>query len=398
MFAEGATAVDSRLAIPDGTPVNLRLTQTVSSAHARVGDPLDFVVENDVRVGGLTVIRAGSAARGSVLSVRHPRMLGIGGNIVLGLNSIVLSSGETIGLQARKVVKGGSHTWRMITGMAVTALFYLPAAPLLLLTRGSASTALKGTEITAKIDCNAFVQTADLPRVGQDPAGMDDMMNNLPPRVTNREGREGDMVNLVFVAQKSDLQAAFDRAGWVKTDGWNPKMAWHLLTQRTHDARLPMARFYMFGRVQDYSYALPDPNAVVSRRHHIRIWKSHYTVNGYPVWAAAASYDQAIEFAKAGRIINHTIDPQVDTERDFVGTDLAETSELHKTYLQSANPVFNAETVAGQAYYSDSRILMLDIQQPAAVAAVLAGASTWTAQAMPTAAGGSTAMLRSRLK
>ena len=374
LFAEGATSIDSRLIIPDGTPVQLRLTQTVSSLHARVGDPLDFVVENDVKVDDRTVIRAGSVARGSVLGVKGRRILGIGGKIVYGLDSIALLSGETVGLRARRVVKGSSHTWRMLAGMAVTGLFYLPAAPLFLLMRGGTSTVLKGTEVTAQIDCNASVHSAGLPRAGQDPAGLDDMMANLPPRVLNREGREGDMVNLVFIAQPSDLQKAFARAGWVKTDAWKPVMAWHLFTQRTHDARLPMARFYMFGRVQDYSYALPDPDAVVSRRHHIRIWKTQYTVDGNPLWAASASYDQAIEFAKRGRILNHSIDPRVDTERDFVGTDIAETSPVRKEYLQPENPVFEAQTASGEAYHSDSRILLLDLHQARVVAAALPGA------------------------
>jgi hypothetical protein len=364
---------EARLVIPEGTAVQLRLTQTVSSLHTRVGDPLDFIVERDVRVGDFTVIRAGSSARGSVLGVRGRRILGIGGKVVFGLNSIALASGETVGLSARRVVKGSSHTWRMIAGMAVTALFYLPAAPVFLLTRGGTSTVLKDTQVTAQLDCGGAVRSAGLPPAGHNVEGLDAMMRNLPPQVLDGEGREGDMVNLVFVAQKNELQTAFARAGWVKTDGWKPVMAWHLFTQRTHDARLPMARFYMFGRVQDYSYALPDPDAVVSRRHHIRIWKTQYSVNGDPIWAAAASYDQAIEFAKRGHIINHTIDPQVDTERDFVGSDIAETSTVRQEYLQSGSPVFEAQTASGESYHSDSRILLLDLHQAGLATAALPG-------------------------
>ncbi len=362
---------DARLHIPEGTAVHLRLTQTVSSLHSQVGDPLDFVVERDVRVGDFTIIRAGSRAQGSVLAVNGRRILGIGGKVVFGIDSIALASGEVVGVHARRVVKGSSHTWRMIAGIAVTALFYLPAAPVFLLTRGGTSTVLKDTQVTAQIDCDAVVRSAGLPRAGQSVEGLNAVMSNLPPRVLDGEGREGDMVNLIFVGQKNDLQAAFARAGWVKTDAWKPVMAWHLLTQRTHDATLPMARFYMFGRVQDYSYALPDPEAVVSRRHHIRIWTTQYTVDGDSIWVAAASYDQAIEYAKRGHIINHMIDPKVDTERDFVGTSLARQSPLHSEYLNSANPVFDAQTASGQAYQSDSRILLLDLHQPGAIAAAL---------------------------
>ena len=168
------------------------------------------------------------------------------------------------------------------------------------------------------------------------------------------------MLNLVFVADQEDLQRAFARAGWVKTDKWKPIFVWHLLRRRTNDAQLPMARFYLFGRVQDYSYALPDPTATMSRRHHLRIWKTAYTIAGKAIWAGAATHDVAIEIAKRGRLINHRIDPAVDTERDFVGTNLTETSSVSgEEYLNSPDPVFQAQTACGEAYHSDSRILLL---------------------------------------
>jgi hypothetical protein len=356
--------------IPGGTPVQLQLTQTLSSEHARRGDPLDFVVEKDVSVGDFTVLRKGSHVRGHVIGVKGKRLLGIGARITLGFDSVGLVTGETVGLNARKVIKGSSHTWRMLTSMAVTGLFYMPAAPLFLLMRGGNSTALKGTEVTAHFDCDASLEPAGLTKSSGPADGVSDMMEYLPPRVMDREGREGDMVNLVFVAEKDELQQAFTRSGWVKTDGWNPMMAWHLARHGTHDAKLPMARFYMFGRVQDYGYALPEPSAVVSRRHHIRIWRTGYTSAGVPIWAGAATFDDAISFAKRGRIINHTIDPAVDTEREFVGTELATASPLNRHYLHPENPIFEAQTVSGEKYYSDSRILMLDLHQPETAASV----------------------------
>src|SRR5271157_4117457 len=366
LLPQGLLAQDpagaSRLVIPDGTVVHLRLTQTVSSAQARAGDPLVFTVEKDVRVGDSIIIPAGSAARGSVTRVKHRRFLGIGGDVVFNLDSVELVNGETVCLRARKEVKGISHTWRMIAEMAVASLVYLPAAPVFLFSRGGASTVLKNTQIKAQIDGSTSVLSAELPRTGETTSGLNSMMDNLAPRVLDGEGRERDMVNLVFIAQDNDLQAAFKRAGWVKTDAWKLVMAWHLLTKRTHDATLPMARFYMYGRVQDYSYALPEPGAIVSRRHHLRIWKTGYTMDGTPLWAGAATHDVAIYIAMRGHLINHRIDPAVDTERDFVGTDLTDTASVSgQEYLHSADPVFLAQTASGEAYHSDSRILLLDL-------------------------------------
>ncbi len=105
-------------------------------------------------------------------------------------------------------------------------------------------------------------------------------------------------------------------------------------------------------------------NAIVSRRHHLRIWKTGYTMDGTPIWAGAATHDVPIEIAKRGHLINHRIDPAVDAERDFVGTNLADASSVsRREYLHGVDPVFQAQTDSGEPYHSDSRILLLDIHQ-----------------------------------
>ena len=360
--AQEVSAIPAGLTIPDGTPIKLRLAQTVSSGHARTGDPLDFVVVRDVSVGGFTIIPAGTVARGSITGVKSRRLLGIGGNVALKLDSVELANGDRIGLRARMDVKGRSRTKLMAAAMIVTGLVFLPAAPIFLLTRGHESTVVKSTEITAQIDGAPSLLSAGLQPSRKTSSELDEIMDYLPPRVFNGEGREGDMLNLVFVAQQQQLQEAFEHAGWVKTDKWRPVLAWHLLRHRTNDTQLPMARFYLFGRVQDYSYALPDPGAVVSRRHHLRIWKTDDEIDGTPIWVGAATHDVAIEIAKRGRLINHRIDPAVDAERDFVGTKLTDTGSVSRQeYLHPADPVFQAQTASGETYHSDSRILLLDL-------------------------------------
>jgi hypothetical protein len=363
LFAQELNSIPTRLIIPDGTPVDLQLVESVSSANAHVGDVLNFVVVKDVTLSDFTVIQAGTMARGHITEVKGRRLLGMGGHITLTLDSLVLANGDRVGLRASKEVKGGSRTKLMVGAMIFASLVFLPATPVFLLTRGRSSTVIKSTEITAQIDGDASVLEAGLRRSPNGSSPLDEMMNYLPPRVFNGEGHEGDMVNLVFVGQQGDLQKAFQRAGWVSTDKWRPVFVWHLLRHGTGDAKLPMARFYLFGRLQDYSLALPDPNGVVSRRHHLRIWKTDFSVDGTPIWVAAATHDVAIEIAKHGRLINHRIDPEVDAERDFVGVNLTRACSVSgQEYLRSDDPVYQAQTISGQVYHSDSRILLLDLQ------------------------------------
>jgi hypothetical protein len=360
--AQEMHALPASVTIPDGTPIKLRLGENVSSAHGRAGDHLDFVVVRDVNIEGFTVIPAGTVASGTVTGVKGKRFLGIGGKVSLKLDSVELVSGDRVNLRARLAVRGQSRIDLMAGAMILTAIIFLPAAPVFALIRGHESTVVKTTEITAQTDGATSVLSAGLSRSQPSSSELSEMMDYLPPRVFSGEGREGDMVNLVFVGQSEDLQSAFARAGWVKTDKWKPTFVWHLLQHGTRDARLPMARLYLFGRVQDYSYALPDPDAIVTRRHHLRIWKTEYKVDGTPIWAGAATQDVAIEIAKGGRFINHRIDPAIDTERDFVGIDLTKTSAVsRREYLHSADPVFQAQTASGENYHSDSRILLLDL-------------------------------------
>ena len=361
--AQQAKEAAAQLIIPDGTPIELRLVESVSSNHAHSGDRLDFIVVKDVNLGGYTLCPAGTKARGTITEVKGKRFLGIGARISLRLDSVELADGETLKLRASKVVKGGSRTKLMAGAMIATSIIFLPATPIFLLTRGRESTVVETTEITAQVEGPASVQVAGLSHSIATTSDLAEMMDYLPPRVFSAEGREGDMVNLIFVAQQKELQDAFQRAGWVQTDKWNPIFVWHLMQHGTGDAHVPMARFYLFGRVQDYSYALPDPQAVVSRRHHLRIWKTDYTQDGVPIWVGSATHDVAIEIAKNGRLINHRIDPEVDEERDFIGGDLTEAASVSsQEYLHGVTPVFEAKTASGEEYHSDSRILLLDLE------------------------------------
>jgi hypothetical protein len=174
------------------------------------------------------------------------------------------------------------------------------------------------------------------------------------------------MVNLVFIAAERDLQHAFQLAGWLKVDKSKPLIAWHLLEERMHYATLPMARFFLFGRAQDYSFAMPDPDHIVARRHHLRIWKTDCRVNGTPVWVAAATYDTSIEIHAMRLGITHRIDPHVDGERDFVSKSLEDTRQVTRLeYLSIPHPVYKAATTGGQPYYSDSRLALLDLSRTA---------------------------------
>ena len=362
LFSQGLPVVPAELVLPSGTPVELQSIQTISSARAHKGDHVDFVVAKDVQATGFTIISAGARAQGSIIGVKGKRPLGMGGDVIIKLDSVELTTGESVALVARKEFKGKSHTIRMAVAMAITAAIYLPAAPAFILSRGRDSTVLKGTELTAYTRTDSPVEIAGLPPARENVSELSEMIRMLPSRVTNAEGREGDMLNLIFQAREEDLQEAFAQAGWLKVEKSKRLIFWHLLWQRGHYTKLPMDRLYVFGRAQDYSYALPDPLSIVARRHHLRIWKTGRVVDGVPLWVAAATHDVSIHLVKHKFRLFHRIDPNVDAERDFIAGNLSEAKRLtREEYVNCPQPVSGAQTATGQDYYSDSRMLLLEL-------------------------------------
>lgn len=368
LIGQGLSASSPTLFMKSGTPVKLQLSETISSAHAHASDRLEFSVVKDVVIGGFTVIRTGALANGSVVGVKGRRPLGIGGNVTVKLDSVELANGQSMGLVARKEYKGRSRILRMGMEMAIAGAIYWPSAPVFLLSRGRDSTVLKGAEVTAYTRDDSSLVTEELPRARESVSQLSETIKLLPPQAMDDEGRQGDMLNLMFLAKEDDLKMAFARAGWIEPDKSIPRIVWRLMMQRTHYTKLPMYSLYVFGRVQDYSFALPDPNSIVAQRHHLRIWKTGGEVDGIPLWAGAATHDVSIKFVKHTLRMFHRIDPNVDAERDFIAANLSQTQQFtRQEYMDCARPVFSAENATGQRYYSDSRMLVLELNEKPAL-------------------------------
>jgi PEGA domain len=157
--------------LEDGTPIKLRLQQTLSSADAQVNDRVDFDVLEEVVVDGTVVIPKGSVAWGTVTEAQSKRRMARGGKLNVNIDAVRLMDGEKAALRAVKDVKGGGHTGAMTGAMVATGIVFFPAAPLFLFMHGKDITIPKGTEITAftngdmKLDPAKFASAAAPPGV-----------------------------------------------------------------------------------------------------------------------------------------------------------------------------------------------------------------------------------------
>jgi PEGA domain len=138
--------------LEDGTPVKLRITRTISSEDARVGDVVDFEVLEEIKSHDAVLIPRGGIAWATVTEAQSKRRMGRAGKLNINIDNVKILDGEKVPLRAVKEVKGGSHVGAMTGAIVATSIVFFPAAPLFLLVKGKDITIPKGTEITAYIN------------------------------------------------------------------------------------------------------------------------------------------------------------------------------------------------------------------------------------------------------
>jgi len=146
--------------LEDGTPLKLRIAQTVSSADAHVNDRVEFEVLEEIRISGVLIVPKGGIALGTVTEAQPKRRMARGGKLEIVMDSVRLADGQKAALRATKGGNGGGHTGAMTAGIVATALVCIVCAPLFLLMHGKDITIPKGTEIPTFVDGNVPLDLA----------------------------------------------------------------------------------------------------------------------------------------------------------------------------------------------------------------------------------------------
>lgn len=144
----------------DGTPVKLRLSQSISSAEAKVGQEVPFEVIEEVKVDDVVVLPKGATAIANVTEAEHKKSMGRAGKLNVAISYARLSDQEKVALRAVKEAKGGGHVGAMTGAIVATSIVFFPAAPLFLFIHGKDITIPQGTEITAFVDGDMHLEMA----------------------------------------------------------------------------------------------------------------------------------------------------------------------------------------------------------------------------------------------
>jgi hypothetical protein len=190
-----------------------------------------------------------------------------------------------------------------------------------------------------------------------------DLLAKIPRRVTDPDGNPGDMVNVFVVGTQDQVLQAFTAAGWVQVDksaGGSALEAILDSLQKKDYLTMPMSTLMLFNRPQDYGLAHGEAVKVAMSRHHLRLWKAPYEVDGRSLWCISSTHDIGFERDQRNNGVTHKIDPDIDSEREYVSGTLAATGLVAQhDHVTPPDPLTTAKTATGGEFHSDGRIAVI---------------------------------------
>jgi hypothetical protein len=346
---------------PAGTTLHLRLLTTVGSYASRTGEQVRAVLIAPVMAGDETLLPEASILSGRVQSVRR---VGLGirhetASLKLEFSRVTLPNGESFPISARveqvdngreRVDQDGNiRGVRATRSLSYRASGYIRTALKWEVHAAVATWAIKalvmqvpepeiyypaGVELTLTLIeplvSGVYEESPSAPRrlTENERARMDSLIAAVPYQTyAPVSKRPSDPVNVLFVASRDQLAAAFTAAGWTQARPSSFRSGLkgiRAVVEGRGDRAAPMSPLLVNDAEPDMSWekGLND----VSKRHHIRIWKHSETWEGEEVWMGAATRDVDFAYLRPGHALTHRIEENVDSERDKVMHDLVFTS------------------------------------------------------------------------
>jgi hypothetical protein len=150
--SDTAAASRSKLVLKEGTDVRLKFADDLSSKTAAEGDPVNLLLDEDIKVGDVVVVRAGAKATGTVTNAKKAGMMGKAGELNMRLEHLKAGD-ERIRLRGSKGKEGEGKEGATV---ALTVLF----GPIGLIKHGKNVEIKAGTPLVAYVDQDTAIDVA----------------------------------------------------------------------------------------------------------------------------------------------------------------------------------------------------------------------------------------------
>ncbi len=380
--------------LPTGQPLWIRLAAPVSTYTARVGDPVHGVLTGDVMCGSDVVLPMGTSIEGVV---RSKRKVGWGirhetAALELQFDRAVTEDGSTVEINARveevenarEQVKHGViqgvlssdtfqgrinsrlihlPTWNPYSDLGLIiykATFPIFPEPEIYYAAGTdIRLRLKAPVSSLPIALRAMQESAPA-----ESAEFDASIQRMPRRAMTTKSVDADLLNLVFLGSREQVEAAFREAGWHNSDPVSRHSFAHnfyALLNNSGYARQPMMTFLLEGKPEDMNWQ-KGLNSY-GRRDHLRIWEWTLDGSATPVWISSSTHDTGAVLSVRYKGFVHHISPDIDDERATVIRDLNFAGCVNSvSYVARPGISMLTQNATGDAVRTDGEIAVLQLK------------------------------------
>jgi hypothetical protein len=188
-------------------------------------------------------------------------------------------------------------------------------------------------------------------------------LENLPMVTRTAQGIPGDPINIGLVGSHEDIAFAMQAIGWSPADPLTLRssiaIVGSVILDRSYkDA--PVSPLFLAGRREELAFEKQDGTSA-DRRHHVRLWQVIATgVEGRPVWLGSVTFDKGVGLSHYTGQFTHHIAADIDAERDYLSTSLADARMVVTTYqVSGVGPTLFGRNGGGDSYYTDGEIRVM---------------------------------------
>jgi LssY C-terminus len=342
--------------VPAGQSLWIRLAAPISTYTAKAGDPVHAVLTQDLVCDNEIVLPVGTPIEGVV---RSKRKVGWGirhetAALELEFDRATDRTGVEVSIAARveevqnareRVRKGviqGIRSSDTFQGRINSRLIHLPtwnpySDPVLIGFKAifpifpepeiyyPAGTDMR-LRTTAEISSPPVMASAaaheSSPAAVAPSVELDELVEQLPWRVTTQKNVDADVLNIVFIGSEEELSSAFREAGWHNADPVSKHTVmknFYALLNNSGYAQEPMTTFLLDGKPEDMNWQ-KNLNSY-GRRDHLRIWRTSMGATD-SVGISSSTHDTGAILAVKYKGFVHHIAPNIDDERATVIRDL----------------------------------------------------------------------------
>jgi hypothetical protein len=143
-YAADEPAAAGKVMLKEGSEVKLKFADALSSKTANEGDPVNLILDEDIKVGDVIVAKAGCKAVGTITNAKKAGMMGKAGELNMRLEHLKVGD-DKVRLRGSKGKEGQGKEG---TAVALTVLF----GPIGLIKHGKNVEVKAGTPLTAYVD------------------------------------------------------------------------------------------------------------------------------------------------------------------------------------------------------------------------------------------------------